>query len=415
MKKAWLLLIAFTVFAMVFVFAPPVSATPYYVTTNGTGSGASWTDALPDIQAAITKAVNVGDVVWVSNGVYATGGITNSLEAQGTTNRVSITNAGIIVRSAHNDPANTIIVGGGVNGTDNAIRCVFMNDTTTLIGFTLTNGTTRNASFGGGVRSFSTNTIISNCVMISCKSSYNGAGACNGTLYNCTITNNAGNYGGGVINATLYNCLIVNNAGGNGGGGLRDCKAYNCTIKGNYGGAVRGGGGALDSTLYNCLVVSNRTDSIGGGVRFGQVSSGGGIYNCTVVSNTATTSGGGMSYGVLFQNAGVYNSIICFNTAPADANWGAGMVASNSCTSPEISGVGNITDDPMLVDRNTATANYRLHPNSTCINTGTNLDWTLDPADARSKDLDGRMRVRYGTVDMGAYEKLYSGTMIKLR
>jgi len=398
MIKAWLLFIAFTVFAM--VCAPPVSATPYYVTTNGTGAGTSWTDALGDIQSAITKAVNVGDEVWVSNGVYATGGITNSLEAQGTTNRVSITNAGIIVRSAHNDPVNTIIQGGGTYNTEDAIRCVYMNNNTTLIGFTLTNGATKLTGLGAGVLSQSTNTVISNCVMVSGKAGYNGGGAYAGTLYNCTITNNLGGANaGGVQAATLYNCSIVNNNGGNSCGGARASTLYNCLLKNNM---SHSAGGALDSTLYNCVIINNSTDiTDGGGIK------GGSIYNCTVVSNRATTSGGGVS------TAGVYNSIVYFNTALSGPNWADIYGATNCCTTPAASGVKNITDDPMFVNTNMAAVNYRLNPNSPCINTGTNFAWMLDPADARSKDLDGRMRVRYGTVDMGAYEKFYSGTMIK--
>ena len=53
--------------------------------------------------------------------------------------------------------------------------------------------------------------------------------------------------------------------------------------------------------------------------------------------------------------------------------------------------------------------NYRLSANSPCVNTGTNQFWMTD-----SCDLDGRTRICYGTVDMGAYERIYDGTIYTL-
>ena len=49
------------------------------------------------------------------------------------------------------------------------------------------------------------------------------------------------------------------------------------------------------------------------------------------------------------------------------------------------------------------------------MNKGTNSAYLTDPADVRSRDLDGRTRVRYGTVDMGAYELIYRGMIFKAR
>ncbi len=41
---------------------------------------------------------------------------------------------------------------------------------------------------------------------------------------------------------------------------------------------------------------------------------------------------------------------------------------------------------------------------------GTNYSWMTNRI-ATSVDLDGRQRVRYGTVDMGAYEHILAGTI----
>ena len=389
---------------MLWVSTLAVRATNRYVSLNGahTEPYTNWVGAATGIQYAISACVS-GDVVWVSNGIYNIGGDTNQMgtpDNLGTTNRVSITTEYVTVRSLNNDPVNTIIVGGGTYNTSNAIRCVYMTNNTTLIGFTLTNGATRGTGVGANVLSQSTNTVISNCVMVAGKAGYNGGGAYYGTLYNCTITNNlGGSYAGGAQAAVLYNCSIINNTGGNGCGGVRNSTAYNCLLKDNYGGIV-GAGGALDSTLYNCVIVSNFSASAGGGIM------GGAIYNCTVISNAATTSGGGVT------NAGVYNSIVYFNTAPSGSNWVNLTWATNSCIAPNPGGVGNITGDPMFVNK--GAGNYRLAVNSPCINTGTNYAWMLDPVDTRSKDMDRLARIRYGTVDMGAYERVFDATIYRL-
>ena len=65
---------------------------------------------------------------------------------------------------------------------------------------------------------------------------------------------------------------------------------------------------------------------------------------------------------------------------------------------------GNITRNPSFIDR--GNNNYCLSNNSPCVNAGTNQSWMED-----SVDLDGRIRRRYGTVDMGTYEFLRSGTI----
>ena len=64
-------------------------------------------------------------------------------------------------------------------------------------------------------------------------------------------------------------------------------------------------------------------------------------------------------------------------------------------------GTGNITNAPMY---NAST--YRLSEGSPCINRGANQDWMTNAV-----DLDGRTRIRYVIVDMGAYERIHSGAI----
>ncbi|MBI2437975.1 MAG: hypothetical protein HYV36_04080 [Lentisphaerae bacterium] len=446
---------------MALAFTPMASvyAADWYVATNGTGNGTSWADATNSIQGAI-DASTAADTVLVSNGVYETGGVSGYPAGTALTNRVAIYKA-ITVRSKDNDPTNTIIKGYGgspIHGS-NSVRCVYITNGASLIGFTVTNGATftnytanTNNGVGGGIWSESTNTVISNCVLTGNAGVRFGGGAYYGTLYNCTLFTNlarldaAGySYGAGAYGSTLYNCTVSSNSatGGGAGGGVNGGILYNCTIvrnyAQNYGGGAYGatlynctlinniagnsGGGAYASTLYNCLLSTNWCGNWGGGARYGTLYNcllssnyayyGGGmhdgvLYNCTVSGNTAGAGGGG---GV--KGSSLNNSIVYFNTTTGSgSNWLGVTTFTNTCTAPEATnGPGNITSDPLLVNR--AAGNYRLNEVSPAINAGTYFAWMTDLADARSSDLDGNnRRDNYrGQVDMGCYEYFFRGTI----
>ncbi len=411
-------------------------AVDWYVATNGTGLGTNgWANATNNFQGAIDKSA-ASDTIWVSNGVYATGGTNNWPSGTLLTNRIAITKV-ITVRSQNNDPTNTIIKGTWDPATNGpaAVRCVYMVANSKLIGFTLTNGATMVSAnmyefnnYGGGAYCPDNTPAISNCIITGNSAYFGGGGVYCGTLRNCALIGNTtvlylfggSPGGGGSYSANLYNCILTGNRTAYRGGGTFGGTATYCLLSNN---TASGGGGAYQSTVINCILTGNNGGWCGGGTMYcskvvncllaGNTTtpgSGGGggdyqstsLYNCTVAGNTSDGPGGGMNGGTL------YNCIVYLNSGSASSNW-SGSAFINTCTAPAATGAGNITGNPMFV--NASGGNYRLSAASPCINAGTNGSWTT----TYPTDLDARPRIRYGVVDMGAYENIRAGTLYGFR
>lgn len=350
-----------------------ISSGIYYVVTNNPSSTApydSWAKAATNIQDAVDAAF-VGGTVLVSNGVYRAGGHVVYLSQ---TNRVAIDKT-LTVRSV-NGPAATIIEGALDSFTTmgtNAIRGVYMTNSTTLSGFTVTNGATwliqcecydDGVYRGGGIWCESATATITNCIVTGCYASDLGGGISGGTSWNCLIASNHADlaisgYGGGAESATLNNC----------------------ELSGNSSFAI--GGGAVYSALNNCLLHGNSTAGNGGGAGSST------LNNCTLVENSAQANGGGNAYSMLSNCISYYNSCASGPNTYADT-------MDHCCTTPDQGGYGDITNEPAF--SSLALGNFRLSANSPCINSGNNVNAPGGP------DLDGNPRVKGGTVDIGAYE-----------
>ena len=362
------------------LLAANASATMLYVDLNCTNPVppyADWSTAATNIQDAVDVSTN-GDLILVTNGVYAIGGRT--VNGYLPTNRVAMTKP--VTLQSVNGSAVTVIQGS--TNDFNYVRCVYLTNNAVLVGFTLTNGATWQAGdyahqeCGGGVWCESTSAMVSNCVLSGNSAAYAGGGAFSGTLINCSLNGNSARlfygssvaYGGGAENSTLISCTLSNNSaayagGGAGyatllncililnsaddyGGGAEDCTLTNCTLNGNYswqgGGAYEGtlngcilsnnsayyGGGSYEAALFNCTLSGNKAMKYAGGDYTGH---GGGAYgtyhgtlsNCTLTGNSAIDTGGGASGCTL------NNCVLSGNTSSSGGG-GASGCTLNNCT-----------------------------------------------------------------------------------
>jgi hypothetical protein len=392
------------------------SAAVLYVDLNSTNPAppfSSWATAATNIQDGV-DAANAGDLILVTNGVYATGGVGLVFPSPPVggpphieSNRVAVLKA-VAIQSV-NGPSVTSIMGhlgdpaeGGL-GT-NAMRCAYLTNGASLSGFTLTGGATRIGGNGGGIYCFSNATVF-NCLINNNLADNLGGGAYGGVLSNCTLNGNIacnGN-GGGAALCTLNNCLVAGNQAVSFGGGAYSNTLNGCTVTNN---SANSGAGAAFSTLNRCTLSGNSASIAGGGTyagtlnnclltrnfaTFGAGASGGTLNNCTIVDNSAAEAGGGVDQSLMTLN----NCIIYNNVAVSSPNFYLGTL-NYCCTTPLPNGPGNFTNDPLFV--NPAAGDFHLQSNSPCINAGYN------GYASTATDFDGNPRISGGTVDIGAYE-----------
>ena len=278
--------------------------------------------------------------------------------------------------------------------------------------------------------------VVTNCVIRNNNFFFAGpVSVVSGTLVDCVVSNNVSRDGwtcGGVSirngSGRVLNSLICGNTGKEGPGIFvqgDSAIVSNCVIRGNVcafttrgsfgcnvisGGLVTdcvisnnvgylGGGVTISGgTLRNSLVVGNEdigASSGGGGIRL----TGGTVDGCTVAGNSCQqlTS----RYGVYMTAGTLRNTIVARNgNASLFEDSGnfvkTGGTATYCCTYPAAEGTGNIDSDPHFVA--VADCDYRLMPDSPCIDTGLQQGWMT------GVDAKGGPRVIGAAPDIGCFE-----------
>ncbi len=407
---------------------------------SSSGDGASWETAVKTIQQGVDLAGH-GDTVLVGPGTYGGDGNTGihfdgkpiALESRDGASATAIdcegSGWGFKLRGSR-ETRESIIRGFTIKNGHYAIEC--MGSSPTIRDCVITRNNLAGIMCGAegttpqGEVIFPSDAQIINCLVcenptgvviscsdptiMGCRISQNYAGGIWSrysipSISDCEISENRAAVGGGIYfeggrgAATILNCAIVRNTAEQSGGGiyfrggatLDGCVVGENQVTGGNGGGVCGL--PTGAPILNCVIVGNKASGYGGGV-FSE-ESGPPITNCTIVGNL---EGGGLHC----QGGDVINTVLWGNL-PQQA---LGVTVLRYCNiEGGWPGAGNISADPFPFFLNPTGTNYRLHPDSPCIDAGTQKP---DVVTLPETDIVGMHRIMYGgkalKVDMGAYE-----------
>jgi len=268
---------------------------------------------------------------------------------------------------------------------------------------------------GGGIRVWGSSPTITDCIIQDCMASQGGGFAllenANPVIKRCVITNNRGT---GIMMAEncdplIEDCQLTDNeaapvsyAGGLGMYANSNAVVNRCLIAGNANMHTGGGGIRIEDsspTITNTYIIGNTTIRHAGGVLL-RNSAFPKFYNCTITGNTAMQKADGV--GSFFNSIPeFYNCIIWHPDWEFYFESNGSMYAEYCDTSVDLSlvGRGNFTATPGFA----GTDDYHLAETSLCIDRG--FDFGI------STDYDGESRYFNCGVDVGADEKLISGTL----
>ncbi len=214
----------------------------YYVSPDGSDTFPydRWDRAAHSPQSAADLA-SLGDVIYVSNGVYSAGG--RVADGGTVTNRLLLPSQVRMI--SMNGPAVTVLEGAADPSTTNgpaAVRGALLSNGSVLEGFTVRNGYTASTGDdlldldGGGILALGSSRI-ENCIVTGCSAFDDGGGirgfsntrVRNGAVY----ANRAGDDGGGIYGCAVELTSVAENTAGDSGGGLYGGQAENSIVYGN--------------------------------------------------------------------------------------------------------------------------------------------------------------------------------------
>jgi hypothetical protein len=300
------------------LFSLPLVAEPQhgvvYVVPNGTGTGASWSDALGNIQEAITLARTQNPEarkdVWVAAGEFEISTAINIMDSVNVYGSFAGTEANVSERARPENAeawefSNPTILRG--NGSRLMQAGGHLDMETVIDGFIMQNGNGLGSalSASGGAVVVRGNVVYQNCIM---------------------RNNTATSAGGAAImtGGTIRHCLIENNShstGANGGGGIfsnapSGYPSYieNSVIRGNTS-TIRGAGLGVQGAemtyvsnlkIYNNAAVDGTTLKAGGGIFANSANNR--IVNSFIYNNTGLTAiyynGGNLFNNTIVKNVG---------------------------------------------------------------------------------------------------------------
>jgi predicted outer membrane repeat protein len=241
-------------------------------------------------------------------------------------------------------------------------------------------------------------------------------------------------YGGGIYAGNklrVMNCLFTNNSSQQGGGGIYSTgllDVTNCIFTHNHAAAGAGVGVHYSSTVNISASKFAQNDAWYNG---GGIENEGTCYvtNCLIVNNGAVNGGGVLVRGyTIISGSTIANNSVCvwfYSTClvrnsiitggEISVYTGASIDCKYTCTDSFMPGEGNIRQNPLFVSPTFVAgsggdglaADWRLRWCSPCFEAGNN---SMIPAGVTT-DLDGNPRLRYGSVDMGAYETDTTGVL----
>lgn len=358
-----------------------------YVDTDAVGAnnGSSWENAYNFLQDALADANSSRKPVEirVAQGTYTPD--SNSTQPDGSGDRQATFQLidGVALKGGYagfgepNPDARDVqfyetVLSGDLQGNDDGLDNIYENSfrvvtgsgtnlTAVLDGFIVTASTGERPDECGGLYNYLGGPTVSNCTFFGNRGLYGGNSIYNRyghpTISNCFFDGDEQNIGlfNEIGSLTITNCIFVRNS--------------QCGIE-SFGGEI---------TLTNSLFSENEVAIF---IDYCHPI----IKNCTFSRNDSVIKyDGGAS-------AAFTNCIAWENSFYADS-------VSYSCIYDyDGVGIGIIEVNPLFVDSDNG--DYRLRPDSPCIDTG-DPNYAAAPGET---DLDGKVRVIGGRIDMGAFE-----------
>ena len=402
------------------VLLPQFPDSIVYVTQTGAGNmdGSSWSNAMSDINQALTYAAIYDSMkVWVAAGLYYGDTVTVSTDTTSSYAFYMRENVPVYGGLSGNEPADydlsqrdfsqnqTIL--DGQNKRSVLVQIVDFNKKTLWDGLCIHHGLEMaNGAAGCCIRK---NGILRNCVISNNTNTGYGAGGVyvNGMIDNCVIQNNIANrqeYGysivGGLMGSgTVQNSQISNNIGYWSGGFIGyNVDMTNCLISNNTGVYFGAGYALYDGTFANCDFINNSDHSAVIGFSYGSSYK---LANCILWGNRTN--------GHLSNLWIPENNLTVSHCAIEEGAYSVNIDYSNIFLSSDNDGNGlfhpRFVTPTVGVGAEYTGGNWQLQDGSACINRGSTIG--LDITDL---DLAGNPRIQQGRIDIGCYESLSSDT-----